>query len=200
MIEQARFLAQSFSPEWYTLREAGVTATAAAKAATPAGMRELMHEAEHGREEQPDNAFMKFGRDYETQIVADLSSFGIAHNDWLISADTGAGAWKMATPDGLNVSHDVIAEVKTTGKDWGDWAHVPIQYRRQVQWQLHVTGAESCVFAWLLRRQLDSGELVAAWLDPKIVIVHPDPDMIEDLVQTAQILQQHKINLDEWSN
>ena len=90
----------------------------------------------------------------------------------------------MATPDGLNADWSIIAEVKTTGKDW-DGNTIPIQYRRQVQWQLHVTGAKHCVFAWLLRVEDDNGVFAPAWLEPKVVIIDRDEDMIADLIDVA---------------
>lgn len=198
MISPDRFLAQSNTPDWYRIRETGVTATMAAKAATPAGMQQLVDEIWQGKEEVPDTPYMKFGRDQEEAIVAELAAFGIAHNDWLIAAEGAGNAWKMATPDGLNADHTLIAEVKTTGKDWLNTGSLPIQYRRQVQWQLHVTGAEQCIFAYMLRAENSSGLLVPAWLDPKIVVIERDKTMIASLIQTAQELQQQRVHADEY--
>jgi hypothetical protein len=127
---------------------------------------------------------MKFGRDWEDWIVDALpAQYGIKGNDWLICAE-GKHRWHLATPDGLNDDWTTIAEVKTTGKDW-DGQTIPIQYRRQVQWQLHVTGAQRCVFAWLLRAEADNGDFVPAWLEPKHVVMDRDEDMIADLIETA---------------
>jgi hypothetical protein len=128
---------------------------------------------------------MKFGRDYEEWIVNGLPrEYGIKPNDWLIRGD-GDYRWHLATPDGLNDDWTIIAEVKTTGKDW-DGSTIPIQYRRQVQWQLHVTGAQKCVFAWLLRATSESGEFVPAWMEPKHIIMERDEAMIADLIEVAQ--------------
>jgi hypothetical protein len=137
---------------------------------------------------------MKFGRDSEGWIVAALKNeFGIFPNDWVIAAEGFENRWQMATPDGLSLDHQRIAEVKTTGKDWGQWKSVPIHYRRQVQWQLHVTGATECVFGWVLREETPDG-FVAAWFEPKTVLVERDENMIRDLIEVAERLQLDSVH------
>jgi len=179
-------VARSLTDEWYKARQYGVSATTVAKAASgPGGF-----DAELKRALNPedyvveDNAYMRFGRDYEEWIVDNLpQEYGIKHNDWLICG-MGADRWHLATPDGLNADWSVIAEVKTTGKDWED-GKPPIQYRRQVQWQLHVTGAERCVFAWLLRTESEFGDFTPAWMEPKHIVIERDEAMIADLKEVA---------------
>lgn len=181
-----RMVARSQTDEWYKARQYGVSATTVAKAASgPAGfdaeLQRALNPEDHVVE---DNAYMKFGRDWENWIVENLpQGFELKANDWLICG-VGADRWHLATPDGLNADWSVIAEVKTTGKDW-EGNKIPIQYRRQVQWQLHVTGARQCVFGWLLRAEADNGEFVPAWLEPKWVVMHRDEDMIADLKDVA---------------
>jgi putative phage-type endonuclease len=191
MIEKHRFLAQSGTPEWHELRAKGVTATAVAKAATKSGFETAANEIWRGVEPIPDNPYMRFGREQETVILADLKRLGydIEHNDWLICADGYTNNWQMATPDGLSSDHRMICEVKTTGKDWGSWAKVPLHYKRQVQWQLYVTGAHSCLFAWQLRVEDWAGVYTPAWLDPKTVIVPRDEELIAELVAVSERLQ-----------
>lgn len=181
-----RMIARSGTDEWYKARQYGVSATTVAKAASGVAG----YDAELNRALFPednvveDNAYMKFGRDWENWIVEALpDEYGIKANDWLIC---GVGKYEhhLATPDGLNDDWSTIAEVKTTGKDW-EGQTIPIQYRRQVQWQLHVTGATQCVFAWLLRAEADNGDLVPAWLEPKHVVMERDDDMIADLIEVA---------------
>lgn len=181
-----RMVARSLTDAWYKARQYGVSATTVAKAASgPAGfdaeLKRALNPEEHVVE---DNAYMKFGRDWENWIVEALpAEYGIRANDWLICG-VGADRWHLATPDGLDRDWKTIAEVKTTGKDW-DGSAIPIQYRRQVQWQLHVTGAERCVFAWLLRAEADNGDFVPAWLEPKHVVIERDEAMIADLKEVA---------------
>jgi hypothetical protein len=98
--------------------------------------------------------------------------------------------WHTATPDGLSLDHHTIAEVKTTGRDWGTWSKVPIHYRRQVAWQLHVSGASRCVFAWLLRGEAASGQFVPMWFEPKVVVVDRDQEVITHLISVADQLHE----------
>jgi hypothetical protein len=182
-----RMVARSQTDEWYKARQYGVSATTVAKAASgPAGYdAELQNALFPEDNEVVDNAYMKFGRDYEEWIVNGLPlEYRIKPNDWLIRGD-GDYRWHLATPDGLNDDWSIIAEVKTTGKDW-EGSAIPIQYRRQVQWQLHVTGAQTCVFGWLVRATSESGEFVPAWMEPNHVIMERDEVMIADLIEVAQ--------------
>ncbi|MDP5128468.1 MAG: hypothetical protein NWP37_01695, partial [Pontimonas sp.] len=112
------------------------------------------------------------------------TQFELEPNDWLIAKDADELRWQMATPDGLSPGHDLIAEVKTTGRDWGEWRHVPGNYHRQVQWQLYVTGASACVFGWMLREK-KNGEMVPGWPGPKFVVVERDDALIERLIEVA---------------
>lgn len=196
-----RMVARSGTDQWYKERQYGVSATTVAKAASgPAG-----YDAELQRALFPedniveDNAYMKFGRDWENWIVESLpAEYGIKANDWLIRA-SGNHLHHLATPDGLNDDWSIIAEVKTTGKDWEN-GKIPIQYRRQVQWQMHVTGATRCVFAWLLRAGGDNGEFVPAWLEPKHIIIDRDDNMIDDLVEVANRFMSDYSNYKEWEH
>jgi len=187
MIEASRFLASKGLDEagWLEARRGGVTATQVARASTPKGF-----EAEVASWSSPepvdDNPFMRFGRDAESGIAMWLKDrFDVLPTDWVLCHETVREF--MASPDGLSVDHLRIAEIKTTGKPWEDYKSAPIGYRRQIQWQLFVTGAESCVFAWMLRSEV-GGELVAGWFEPRVEVVGVDPSMRADLVGTAEWL------------
>jgi hypothetical protein len=184
MIPRERFLASKSEDEaaWLEARKGGVTATEVATAATPAGFRDAL---ENRRNPQPVevNGYMRFGLLWEDWIVDKISrEYDIRPNDWLIA---GSYPKHLATPDGLSSDHRVIAEVKTTGKDWGVVEKLPVKYARQIQWQLHVTNAEFCVVAWLLRDVTPGGEFVPGWLMPKFGIMERDRDMISRLVEVA---------------
>jgi hypothetical protein len=185
MIDADRFLVPSSDyKKWLAVRATGVTATAVAKAVTPAGFREVVSNIKNPRS-IPDNAYMRFGREQEAALMEKLATqFPLEPNDWLIAKDSQDYRWQMATPDGLSPQHDLIAEVKTTGKDWGEWREVPGHYQRQVQWQLHVTGASECVFGWMLR-VTEGATMVPAWPGPKFVVVQRDDALIEKLVDVA---------------
>jgi predicted phage-related endonuclease len=188
MIEPSRFLVSSSDYEkWLEVRATGVTATAVSKAVTPEGFREVVDSL---RNPTPiaDNDYMRFGREQEAALIEKLSTqFDLEPNDWLIAKDDSENRWQMATPDGLSPGHELIAEVKTTGRDWGEWRAVPGHYQRQVQWQLYVTGATSCVFGWMLRTTRQ-GDMVPAWPGPKFVVVNRDEALIERLIVVAENL------------
>jgi putative phage-type endonuclease len=187
LIPQERFLVQSVDYEkWLEIRATGVTATMVGKAHDAKGFKEVLSQMSNPTP-IPDNAYMAFGRDQEPHLISRLTErFEIEGNDWLIASDREP--WMMATPDGLSGDHQTIVEVKTTGRDWGDYSRVPIYYQRQVQWQLFVTGAEECVFAWMLRATDRSGTFVPAWLGPKYVTVKRNERMITDCIDTAEKL------------
>lgn len=195
--QQDRRVARHGTEAWFAARRNGVSATAVANASTPAGFREEVLKALYPEEYQvQDNEYMKFGRDWEQWIVDSLAPyFPIKANDWLIHAD--GHDWQLATPDGISVDGTLIAEVKTTGKDWNT---IPLRYIRQVQWQLYVTGAKQCVVAWLLRTEDEQGEFVPAWFEPKWQVVDRDEEMIAQLIAVAERLQMecvHQAQLDQ---
>jgi hypothetical protein len=184
MIARERFLASKSVDEgaWLEARRSGVTATEVALAATPAGFRDAL---EQRRNPQPVevNAYMEFGLLWEDWVIDKIArEYDIQSNDFLIA---GENRQHLATPDGLSTDHTVIAEVKTTGKDWGTVEKLPVKYKRQIQWQLHVTNAKFCVVAWLLRDFTDTGFMVPAWFRPKVGILERDEDMIGQLVDVA---------------
>jgi hypothetical protein len=184
VIPAARFIASKLysKSDWLAARRTGVTATQVSKAASgPGGFEQAVADYLEDFVEQ-DNPYMKFGRDWEYPIARQLQrEFGILPNDWLIASEDNPRF--LATPDGLSTRHDVIAEIKTTGKDWNP-EKLPVQYRRQVQWQLFVTGAQSCMFAWMLREER-GGVFMPAWFDAKTVVVGRDEEMIGDLIKVA---------------
>jgi predicted phage-related endonuclease len=173
-----------FPDGWLSERRKGVTATQVAKASTERGFEQAIHDY-HSEHMETDNAYMKFGRDMEPVIARIVhQKFDILPNDWLLRhADN---QHHLATPDGLSLDHKLIAEIKTSGRDFEE-VQVPIQYRRQVQWQLHVTGAEACLFVWMLRIDID-GVFAPAWWEPKHLYIERDEGMINTLVKVADEL------------
>lgn len=184
MISPERFIANKALDfdGWLAARRFGVTATQVGKAATPSGFKEVVAEY-RSPTEIPDNPYMAFGREQEGFVGLFLKEeFGIFPNEWLIAHEETRKF--LATPDGISLDHRVISEVKTTGKDWSSYKDVPIHYRRQVQWQLYVTGAETCIFAWLLRVE-SGGRFVPGWFEPKYVTVERDGKEMDKLSEVA---------------
>jgi putative phage-type endonuclease len=187
VITPDRFVAsKAVSKErWLSARREGVTATQVAKAASgPGGFEQAVADYAEDFVEQ-DNPYMLFGRVWEGPISIYLKdNFGVMPNDWLIRHHENRH--HLATPDGLTLGHNAISEIKTTGKDWNP-ERIPVQYRRQVQWQLHVTDAEFCVFAWMLREERD-GAFLPGWFEPKVITMGRDDEMISELVTVADRL------------
>lgn len=187
MLHVTQFVASKSIDEsgWLEARRTGVTATQIAKGATPSGRKEVL--ASYWSEfDIVDTPEMAFGRDSEPWLAMwAKENYGTMPNDWLIRHADDEVA--LATPDGLAVDHSFILEVKTTGKDWGTVDKIPLGYKRQVQWQLYVTGAEYCVFVWLLRANSD-GLMVPAWFEPKADIIYRDENMISDLRDASRTL------------
>lgn len=184
MISLDRFLVSSQTRTlWLEERAKGITATQVANAATPAGF-----DAEVLKFTQPEevtvNAYMQHGIDREAHIAHVIKwREGIMPNDWLIAAE--GCEWHLATPDGLSLDHKIIAEYKTSSKPLD---RIPVRYMRQVQWQLHVTGAERCVFAYELRHESPYGFVPG--FDVHSQYVERDDKMIADLIKVAERLQE----------
>jgi putative phage-type endonuclease len=175
---------QYFPEGWLRARRDGITATQVAKAATPAGLEQAVVDY-HEDFVEFENPYMTFGKEMEPVVSRTVhTKYGILPNEWLIRHANHPH--HLATPDGLSLDHELISEVKTTGQDWEDKA-IPIQYRRQVQWQLHVTGAKRCLFAYMKRIEVD-GVFAPAWFEPKCLWIERDEDMIGALIITAELL------------
>jgi hypothetical protein len=188
VIEVDRFLVRSSDREaWLWHRSQGVTATMVARAFTPAGFAEVVAQMENPVE-VTENAYMAWGNEREPYIAEVVKErYGVMPNDWVISkgGKLSADRWQMATPDGLSLDHKMIGEYKTTGKPLDK---ISALYMRQVQWQLYVTDAESCVFAYELR--LDAPGGFAPGFDVECQIVERDEKLIKELVAVAEKVQQ----------
>lgn len=193
MIPVERFIVSSQTKDlWLAARDRGVTATQVAKASTPAGMKEVLANIENPTPVEP-NGFMSWGTEREPYIALAIkerfSEFQLMPNDFLIAAEGPGNEWMLSTPDMLSLDHRFIGEIKTTGKGFDKG--IPINYRRQVQWQLHTVGAERCLFAWELRLEGPAG--FAPGFDIETEWIERDEKMIEELIKVAQEIQQHAI-------
>ena len=180
MIEPHRFIAESTDHDaWVEARRRYVTATEVRDAATPAGFQQAIQRRLHP-EPFADNAFMEFGRRNEAWIAMWVKGeTGVLPNRWLIEAEDNRFA---ATPDGISLDHREIAEIKTGGNP--DYAKPPLKYRRQMNFQMYVTGADRCYYAFMLR----TPDLMPAWMEPVGQWVDRDDDMIADLIDVGSRL------------
>lgn len=189
MITIERFIASSQTRDlWLAARDRGVTATQVAKASTPAGLKEVLAQIENPVPVEP-NAYMDWGNEREAYIAHVVKErYGILPNDWLLCADGPANSWMLATPDGLSMDHKLIGEYKTSGKPLDK---VPANYMRQVQWQLMVSGAEKCLFAYELR--LEGPEGFVPGFDVECQWIERNDEMISELILTAEKVQEHAV-------
>lgn len=189
MISIERFIASSQTRDlWLAARDRGVTATQVAKASTPAGMKEVLAQIENPTQVEP-NAYMDWGNEREAHIAHVVKErYGILSNDYLLCAEGAGNEWMLATPDGLSIDHRFIGEYKTSGKPLDK---VPANYMRQVQWQLHVSGAEKALFAYELR--LEGPEGFVPGFDVECQWIERNEEMITELIETAQKVQEHAV-------
>lgn len=196
MITPERFIVRSTDRDaWLAARDEGVTATMVAQAATPAGFDRVVRSIVNPEPVEV-NAAMAWGSMREPFIAEVVrNKFFIDSNDWLIRKGEHADErWMMATPDGLSRDHSVIGEYKTSGKPLDV---IPALYVRQIQWQLWVTGAETCVFAYELR--LDGPDGYMPGLDVVTQVVERDEKMIADLVEVAKRVQMVRV-YESWGH
>lgn len=189
MIPAERFLASKHLSEdaWRAARKTGVTATAVAEVAAKrdraAGIAAWLNP-----EPFDGNPYTEWGNEQEPALIAVAHrEFGILPSDWVIQ---GEQPGHLATPDGLSLDHTLLAEGKTTGDGWdraadGDLRGVPVRYRRQMQWQMHVTGAEKCLLVWQLRVE-DRAWFRPAWFTPRTLWVPRDDAEIQKLIVVAE--------------
>ncbi len=196
MIEVDRFLVRSSDREaWLWHRSQGVTATMVARAFTTAGFAEVVAQMENPVEVTV-NAYMEWGNEREPYIAQIVKErYGLLPNDWLISAGVSLSPdrWMMATPDGLSLDHKMIGEYKT-GSSLGKT--IKAEHVRQMQWQMWVTDAESCVYAFEERRDAPGG--FAPGFDVECRVVERDEKLIKELVSVAEKLQTVNV-YSSWS-
>lgn len=106
-----------------------------------------------------DTDAMEFGRRAEIMVApwfADRTGLTVAGEQARCSHP--ADPWKLCTVDGFVLDgpgSDIgdalgVLEIKTTGDSAADWAEgVPVHYRCQATWAMHVTGTDRCWFAVL---------------------------------------------------
>lgn len=203
---------------WLEARRGGITATEV-KNLIEGGQRarfDLVEAKRSGKHvDLSGNRYVQRGNEREP-VIADwiVRKFGIEPNDVLFHAEEQRG--HLATPDGVGIVDGmfVMAEIKTSKHDltpgpvdelgvlvmvdgsdgvwrcpkpgpkfWGTG------YYDQVQWQLHVAGAERCLFVW---EQHDDDWPNPAPLDlePRYVWILRDENRIGRLVEVADLALQ----------
>jgi hypothetical protein len=169
---------------WLRARSRGITATDAAKLASPASVRAAAWEKLHGTRGFGGSRFTDHGREREPVIAEWVrSTHGISPSSLLFHA--ASDRRHLATPDGLRVEADgtpVLCEIKTTARPWRG---IPRGYLRQVWWQQYVLGAERTLVVWEQHE-----DFVPVGDEPRCRWVDRDDDQIAILVHFASQLLQ----------
>lgn len=178
----AQFIVQArHHDDWLEARREGVTATAVARAATPAG---FLAEVESWTQPAFEgNEYTDFGTESERHILDHAHrEYGILPSDWLIAA--ADNPFYMGTPDGLSLDHTLIAEAKTGGTLPKS---VSREHRDQCLWNLRVTGAERCLYLFQLRVRDGDSFRFGLW-EPTVFWVDRDEERIRELELVAEQL------------
>lgn len=159
---------------WLKARARGITATDAARLASPKGIEAVASE-KRGGSWFNGNAYTVHGRTREPYIASWVADhFSIIPSDALFHGS--AERRHLATPDGVSDDGSVLAEIKTTTKEF---SRLPASYLRQVQWQQYVLGAERTLFVWEVHASFTPiGQPRYRWIER-------DEAMIAELVQRA---------------
>ena len=166
---------------WLRARSLGITATDAAKLATPRSVQNAALDKLHGSG-FTGNSFTDHGRAREPAIAAWVhATYGIEPSTSLFHA---AGQPRhLATPDGVGAAMGGVlelAEIKTTSKTWQS---IPRSYLRQVWWQQYVLGADRTLLVW--EEHLD---FVPVNAEPECRWIERDEDQIAILIGFANDL------------
>ncbi|WP_228497244.1 MULTISPECIES: YqaJ viral recombinase family protein [unclassified Pseudoclavibacter] len=163
---------------WLKARSDGVTATDAARLATPSSVKQVVKDKVMGTSFNG-NAYTDFGRQREPEIARwVMERHGIPASGLLFHAE--ASKSHLATPDGLHCDEEgriLLAEIKTTNKVW---KRIPRSYMRQIWWQQYVLGAERTLMVW--ERHQD---FIVVDREPKFVWIDRDEAEIAKLVTLA---------------
>lgn len=151
---------------------------------TPVAMKKLIDTKKQPPREVQTRA-MEFGHEREPHIIAQLQKqfpdYHLEHNKLLFENNTNP--FHAATPDGIGYTTEgelINVEVKTTNKPRTE---APRDHIIQVQWALHVTGAQFCVYAWEHHKDYIPQDFGTQ-------IIPRDEDLIAQLVECANQFEQ----------
>lgn len=176
-------------PLWIAERMAGITATEVRDLAIGKVRTQALIDMKLGRTPEPGDLshipVIGWGREREIVIAEQLRGEGIEPESRVFHGVENSR--HLASPDGIGVDFDgglVVSEIKTSGRPLpiGSEALDAKGYLLQVQWVMHVTGAEWCRF--VVEQRIDTGRsfvpgpLASDW-------VERDQEAIDELVEIA---------------
>lgn len=186
-------LNSSSREEWLEQRKGYLTATdiASIRTGSEKAFRELWEKKRKG-ETFRGNRFTEWGNEREPHIGAHVQSVlgksELMPNDQLYVKD---GTKHAATPDMVSKDGSFSCQIKTVGlsRDWDDIAHLPLDYRAQVEWEMYVLGIDECLFVWEQRLDGDDGFIVG---ETKHGLVKSDPKLRARLLQIAADFEEYE--------
>ena len=186
-------LNSSSREEWLEQRKGYLTATdiASIRTGSEKSFRELW-EKKHKGDSFRGNRFTEWGNEREPHIGAHvqavLGKSELLPNDQLYVKD---GTKHAATPDMVSKDGSFSCQIKTVGlsRDWDDIAHLPQDYRAQVEWEMYVLGIDECLFVWEQRLDGEDGFIVG---ETKHGLVKSDPKLRAKLLQIAADFEEYE--------
>ena len=179
--------------EWLEQRKGYLTATdiASIRTGSEKAFRELWEKKRKG-ETFRGNRYTEWGHEREPHIGAHVQSVlgksELLPNDQLYVKD---GTKHAATPDMVSKDGSFSCQIKTVGlsRDWDDIAHLPLDYRVQVEWEMYVLGIDECLFVWEQRLDGEDGFIVG---ETKHGLVKSDPKLRARLLQIAADFEEYE--------
>ncbi len=143
--------------KWTWLSRNHVAATDAAALASSNSINSIM--TRKYSDYELDSKYIDWGNKREPEI---LKHFNLTQNRSMYHAEHQKRF--IAMPDAIFEKDGslVIAQVKTTSKDF---KKIPKKYLRQVQWEMYVSGASSCLFIWEYHENFNIISLKSQWID-----------------------------------
>lgn len=158
-----------------------MSATAVSAAATPAGFREVV---DNWGQPVEVNDYMRFGSESEAELMRHAhQEHGILPSDWIVRAESDP-RW-IATPDGIDPAHTVIAECKTGGRTPNS---IPRKHRDQMFWQMFCTDTERGLYVFNERADDGNGWFYLRHITPVTFWLDRDEKRISELVNVAERL------------
>lgn len=171
----SRIVADSDDREaWLIARTQGITASNAANLTTEKSVDAIIKSKFY--DSFMGNPATEWGIEREPIL---LEYAGFEQNTNLFHAEDNKRF--MATPDGIKQDGDKLqlCQVKTTSKKYDK---IPLPHYRQVQWEMMVMGAESCLYVWE-----EHENFVPVDIEPKWLLIDRDEKTIEKLRNLAEV-------------